>query len=50
MLFAVHGTIGSGLSIKCRLRGPCHVNAVTVNNVVMDPIMPCKEVSLLVLN
>ena len=46
-LFAVHGSIGPGLSVKCRMRGPCHVNAVTVNNAVMKPIMPSKEVSFL---
>uniref|UniRef100_H2Z6B9 Uncharacterized protein n=1 Tax=Ciona savignyi TaxID=51511 RepID=H2Z6B9_CIOSA len=43
MLFAVHGLTGAKMSIKCRLRGPCYVNAVTVNNAVMEPVMPTKE-------
>lgn len=45
LLFSLHGMIGSGLSIKCRMRGPCFVNAVTLNNYVMDPVMPGKQVS-----
>ena len=45
VLFAVHGMTGPGLSIKCRMRGPCNVNAITVNNSVMDPLMPSKEVA-----
>ncbi|XP_078481405.1 M-phase phosphoprotein 8-like [Ciona intestinalis] len=43
VLFSVHGLTGSNMSIKCRLRGPCHVHAVTINNGVMDPVMPTKE-------
>ncbi|XP_077972540.1 uncharacterized protein LOC144427340 [Styela clava] len=45
LLFALHGMIGSGLSIKCRMRGPCHVNTVTLNHFVMDPMMPGKQAS-----
>lgn len=45
ILFAVHGMITSGLSIKCRMRGPCHVIAVTMNNFVMEPFMPGKTSS-----
>ena len=45
MLFAVHGLICSGLSVKCRLRGPCYVGAVVINDTVMEPMMPVRGVS-----